>query len=108
MYFRHVPIAPVLCTSSDISSGSGKCQMWLGGRTRAICYPKVTISTPLQGHDDYASVQNVCVESIFDGGIKLVKPAPVMDAMARLGFPDSLAVGIGLLALACRVVYAIP
>jgi len=45
---------------------------------------------------------------IFDGGIKLAKVAPVTEAFARLGYPASLAPAIGILALACTAVYAIP
>jgi len=45
---------------------------------------------------------------IFDGGIKLAKVAPVTEAFAQLGYPVSLAPTIGILALACTAVYAIP
>ncbi len=45
---------------------------------------------------------------VFDAIAKLMKVAPVLEACARLGYPASLAVGIGSLLLACVVVYAIP
>jgi len=45
---------------------------------------------------------------VFDGGIKLVKIQPVIDAFAHLGYPDRLARGIGLLELACLALYVIP
>ncbi len=45
---------------------------------------------------------------LFDGVIKLLKIVPVVEAFARLGYPVSLAVGIGMLGLTCTVVYAIP
>jgi hypothetical protein len=45
---------------------------------------------------------------LFDGGIKLFNNAAVIDAFARLGYPVSLAPAIGILALACTVVYALP
>ena len=45
---------------------------------------------------------------LFDGGIKLVKIQPVVDAFAQLGYPDQLARGIGLLELACLALYLIP
>ena len=45
---------------------------------------------------------------LFDAIIKLMKITPVLEACARLGYPASLAVGIGTLLLACVVVYAIP
>ncbi|HEY2082965.1 MAG TPA: DoxX family protein [Verrucomicrobiae bacterium] len=45
---------------------------------------------------------------IFDGVMKLVKPAPVMQATARLGLPDSAITSIGIVLLVCTVLYAIP
>jgi len=44
----------------------------------------------------------------WDAGIKLVVLAPVAEAFTRLGYPVSLAVGIGLLELACLALYVIP
>lgn len=44
----------------------------------------------------------------FDGVIKLVKPAPVLEACARLGIPEGIVPGIGVLLLICVAVYAIP
>ncbi|MEP6732555.1 MAG: DoxX family protein [bacterium] len=45
---------------------------------------------------------------VMDGGMKLFKPAPVVDAFAQLGVPVSQSVGIGLVLLACTAIYAIP
>jgi DoxX-like family len=45
---------------------------------------------------------------VMDGVMKLVKPAPVMQATARLGFSDSAITGIGIVLLACTILYAIP
>jgi hypothetical protein len=45
---------------------------------------------------------------LFDGGIKLTKIAPVSEAFAQLGYPQRLALGIGILELACTLVYVIP
>lgn len=45
---------------------------------------------------------------VFDGAIKLVQPAPVVDAFRALGYPLPTASGIGVLGLACAVLYAIP
>jgi len=44
----------------------------------------------------------------FDAVIKLVKIAPVVDAFAQLGYSIALAPTIGVLALVCVAVYAIP
>jgi DoxX-like family len=45
---------------------------------------------------------------LFDGVIKFIKPAPVIEAFAHLGLPVSLSIDLGVLLLACTVVYAIP
>ncbi|MEP6491847.1 MAG: DoxX family protein [bacterium] len=45
---------------------------------------------------------------IFDGGIKLTNTAVVAVAFAQLGYPVSLAPAIGILALLCTAVYALP
>lgn len=45
---------------------------------------------------------------LFSGGMKLVKPPLVVEEFARLGYAESLALGIGILELVCTVVYAIP
>ncbi len=44
----------------------------------------------------------------FDGVIKLVNIPPVVESFARLGYPDSLARGIGLLELICLTLYLVP
>jgi hypothetical protein len=45
---------------------------------------------------------------VFDGVGHLMKPAPVVEAFARLGYPLSASVGIGLLALICTAIYVTP
>jgi hypothetical protein len=45
---------------------------------------------------------------LFDTTIHLLVPAPVVDAFAQLGVPLHLSVGIGILELACTVLFAIP
>jgi DoxX-like family len=45
---------------------------------------------------------------LFDAVGKLIMPAPVAQAFARLGFPTSLGLGIGILLLICTLLYAIP
>ncbi|HEX4682260.1 MAG TPA: DoxX family protein [Gemmatimonadaceae bacterium] len=45
---------------------------------------------------------------VFDAVAHIVKPAPVIDAFNRLGFPLSLAAPIGVLELVCVAVYAFP
>ncbi len=45
---------------------------------------------------------------LFDSVIKFINPAPVVEASAHLGLPDSLAVVLGIILLACTAIYAIP
>ena len=45
---------------------------------------------------------------VFDGGTKILRVAPVMEACARFGITPTMAVGIGVLLLACTALYAIP
>jgi hypothetical protein len=45
---------------------------------------------------------------LFSGAMKLVKPALVVDEFARLGYPGSLVLAIGILELSCTLVYVIP
>jgi len=45
---------------------------------------------------------------LFSGVMKLAKPASVVEGFIRLGYPESLALGIGIVELACTVLYVIP
>jgi len=45
---------------------------------------------------------------LFDSVIKLVKIQPVVESFALLGYPASLARGIGSLELACLMLYLVP
>jgi hypothetical protein len=45
---------------------------------------------------------------LFSAVMKFIKPAAVVEALARLGYPERLAPGIGILELGCTVVYVIP
>ena len=44
----------------------------------------------------------------FSAVLKLMRPAPVMQEFGRLELPARLAIAIGILELACTVIYAIP
>jgi ABC-type transport system involved in cytochrome c biogenesis permease component len=44
----------------------------------------------------------------FDAVMKFVKPAPVIQAFAQTGWPDRLAVPLGIVLLTCTALYAIP
>ena len=45
---------------------------------------------------------------ILDGAMKLAKPAVVVEATKQLGYPESTIVGIGVVLLACTLLYLIP
>jgi hypothetical protein len=45
---------------------------------------------------------------LFDTIIKLMVIPPVVESMGQLGYPVRLAAGIGILELACIIVYLIP
>ena len=45
---------------------------------------------------------------LMDGAMKLVKPAIVVDATTQLGYPESVILGLGIVLLACTVLYLVP
>ena len=45
---------------------------------------------------------------LLDGVMKLLKPVPVVEATVRLGYPESVILGLGILLLICTVMYVIP
>ena len=45
---------------------------------------------------------------LFSAAMKFAKPPPVMEGFKHLGLPESLALGLGVLELACTVLYVIP
>ena len=45
---------------------------------------------------------------VFDGVMKLMKPAFVVQATVQLGYPESSIVGIGVALLVCTLLYVIP
>ena len=46
--------------------------------------------------------------AIFSASMKLIKPPGIEEGFNHLGYPMSLALGLGILELACTVVYVIP
>jgi hypothetical protein len=44
----------------------------------------------------------------FDGAMKIIKAAPAVEGTIKMGYPAGEVVGIGVLALACTLLYAIP
>ncbi|OAI55929.1 hypothetical protein AYO49_05040 [Verrucomicrobiaceae bacterium SCGC AG-212-N21] len=45
---------------------------------------------------------------VFDGITKVIRVTPVMEACQKMGIGPDLAVGIGILLLACTALYAVP
>jgi DoxX-like protein len=45
---------------------------------------------------------------LFAGGIKLTKSASMVQGMAQYGFPANLVLVIGILEVACTIIYVIP
>ena len=45
---------------------------------------------------------------VFDSVIKVLNIQPVVEAMARLGYPTGVAIEIGLLEIACLALYLVP
>ena len=45
---------------------------------------------------------------LLDGVLKLIKPAPVVQATTELGYPEGVIVSLGIVLLICVVLYLIP
>ena len=67
-------------------AASGKKQLWVGRIISAL--PALFL--------------------LVDGGMKLVKPVVVVEATVRLGYDESVIVGLGVVLLVCTVLYLLP
>jgi DoxX-like protein len=45
---------------------------------------------------------------LVDGGMKLIKPAVVVDATVKLGYPETVIFPLGIVLLGCTILYLIP
>lgn len=45
---------------------------------------------------------------LLDGVMKLVKPVQVVEATMKLGYPESILSGLGIILLSCTILYLIP
>jgi hypothetical protein len=45
---------------------------------------------------------------LMDGVMKLIKPAVVVEGTVRLGYPETVILPLGIVSLACTVLYLIP
>ena len=50
----------------------------------------------------------VVVMMVFSAVMKILKPDEVVKEFTRLGYPETVVIGIGILELLCAVVYSIP
>jgi DoxX-like family len=68
------------------------------------------LSDRAAGRIGYGLSGVVILFMLFDGGIKLVPPAMVIETTAQLGYPAtaSFVRGLGILGLSCTVLYAMP
>jgi hypothetical protein len=44
----------------------------------------------------------------IDGGMKVIKATPAVEASEKLGVPEDTIIGIGAVLLACTTIYAVP
>lgn len=78
-----------------------------GGKVYAIRYSNAPVSKKKLWTGRIVSALPTLL-LLFSGVMKLIKPAAVVEEFARLGYPEGLAVGIGILEIFCAVVYMIP
>ncbi len=45
---------------------------------------------------------------LFSAAMKFARPAPVVEGFAHLGYPESLALPLGLIELTCTILYVFP
>ena len=45
---------------------------------------------------------------VVDGAMKLVKPPIVVETTVQLGYPESVIIGLGVVLLACTILYVVP
>lgn len=45
---------------------------------------------------------------LFSAAMKFVKPSEVVQGFTHLGYPESLALGLGIVELACTIIYVTP
>lgn len=45
---------------------------------------------------------------IFSAVMKLMKPAPIVEGFAKYGYPETLIITLGIVELACAIIYLIP
>ena len=49
-----------------------------------------------------------CLFLLVDGAMKLMKPAVVVETTVKLGYPEGVITGLGIVLLACTALYLVP
>lgn len=73
--------------------------------------PSDTHTAPVSNKMLWAGRIMSAVPALFllvDGVMKLMKPAVVVQATVQLGYPESVILGLGIVLLACTILYLIP
>jgi hypothetical protein len=83
---RHTGRKAIAMTTSVQSAPVGKSAIWTGRILSGL----------------------IVLFMLFDAGVKLAKAAPAVEGTVRLGYPVWELVPIGIAALACLILYAIP
>jgi hypothetical protein len=68
-------------------------------------------NAPVSRKPRWAGIVISVLPSLFlfaDGVMKLVKPAPVVEADVKLGYPESVIVPLGIVLLICTMLYVVP
>ena len=80
----------------------------------------ITVKSPMHSEIERVSISKTALWTsrvvsalvvlflLFDSTLHLTKPTPVVDAFARLGYPLSASVGIGIVEFLCLIAYVIP
>ena len=70
-----------------------------------------TLTAPISNTSLWAGRVISALPALFllvDGVMKLVKPAPVVEATVQLGYPESVILPLGIVLIVCTVLYVIP
>ena len=68
-------------------------------------------NAPVSGKKRWAGIVISALPSLFlfvDAVMKLMKPAPVVEATVKLGYPESLILPLGVVLLICTILYVVP
>jgi uncharacterized protein YjeT (DUF2065 family) len=73
--------------------------------------PSATQTNPVSKWNFWAGWIMSLVSGLFmllDGAMKLVKPPQVIEATIKLGYPESIIFGLGIVLIGCTLIYLFP